>query len=145
MNGVVYIRTGLMLLASAECTPNIVTCAAAALLTHLVLLLQEFVRVVLFVRDVDALEAVDVPGEAALPDVRLPALDGLEEGVVDEHVLLLGLDEVVPLPPDVLQVGEDVDVAAGRDLTHHGVEDDVAARPSHAGAGRINKAEDVLV
>ena len=88
----------------------------------------------LLVGDVDALEAVDVPGEAALADVRLAALDGLGQCVVQEDVLLLRLDEVVPLPPDVLQVREHVDVAARRDLPHHGVQHDVAARPADARA-----------
>ena len=86
----------------------------------------------LLVRDIHALEAVDVPGEAALADVGLAALDGLGQRVVDEDVLLLRLDEVVPLPSDVLQVRENVDVAPGRDLTHHGVQDDVTARSAYA-------------
>ena len=42
---------------------------------------------VLLVRDVDALEAVDVPWQAGLVDVSLPGLDGLHEGVVNENVL----------------------------------------------------------
>ena len=88
----------------------------------------------LLVGDVHALEAVDVPGEAALADVGLAALDGLGQRVVDEDVLLLRLNEVVPLPPDVLQVREHVDVAARRDLSHHGVQHDVAARSTDARA-----------
>ncbi len=101
------------------------------MLPHLILLLQYLGRVVLFVRDVDALQVVDVPakkrpsanpishifceilefnpkrhfphcnfvfffaslpGQASLCDVRLPALDGLRQRVVDEDVLLLSLD-----------------------------------------------------
>ena len=90
----------------------------------------------LLVGDVHALEAVDVPGEAALADVGLAALDGLGQRVVDEDVLLLRLDEVIPLPSDVLQVREHVDVAARRDLPHHGVQHDVAARSADARAGK---------
>jgi hypothetical protein len=42
---------------------------------------------VLFVRHVDALEAVDVPGQAGLVDVSLAGLDGLDESIVNENVL----------------------------------------------------------
>jgi hypothetical protein len=42
---------------------------------------------VLLVRHVDALEAVDVPGQAGLVDVSLAGLDGLDESVVNENVL----------------------------------------------------------
>lgn len=94
---------------------------------------------ILLVRDVDALEAVDVPGEAALADMCLTGLNSLGQRVVDEHVLLLGLDQMVPLVPDVLEEGEDVEVAPGLDLAHHGVEDHVAAGPAHAGAEKRKK------
>ena len=59
--------------------------------------LENFARVRPIVRHVNALEAVDVLGEAGLGDVGLPGLDGLHQGVVDEAVLLLSLDEAVPL------------------------------------------------
>ena len=59
--------------------------------------LENFARIRPLVRHVNALEAVDVLGEAGLGDVRLPGLDGLHQGVVDEAVLLLCLDEAVPL------------------------------------------------
>ena len=67
------------------------------MITHLVLFLENFARVRSIVRHVNALEAVDVLGEAGLGDVGLPGLDGLHQGVVDEAVLLLSLDEAVPL------------------------------------------------
>ena len=67
---------------------------------HLVLLLQDLVGMGLVVRDVDALQAVDVLGQAGLGDVCLAGLDGLHEGVVDEDVLLLGLNEPVALRSD---------------------------------------------
>jgi hypothetical protein len=102
--------------------------------THPVLLLHDLVGVVLLVSDVDALQAVNVPREASFSNVRLSALDGLHERVVYEHVLLLRLHEVVPLPADVLQVGEDVGVAARSDLAHHGVERDVAAGAAYTSA-----------
>ena len=110
---------------------------------YLVLLLQNLGRVVLLVRDVDALQAVDVPGQTALVDVSLAGVDGLVQGVVDEDVLLLGLDEVVALAADVLEKGEDVDVTAGLDLPHHRVQADVAARSAHSGAEKRTKNEEL--
>ena len=108
----------------------------SALPTHLVLFFQNFAGVRLLVGHVDALEAVDVLGKTGLGDVGLPGLDGLHQGVVDEDVLLLGLDEAVPLFPDMLEVGEDVQVGPGDDLLQHGVDHDVAASPSHSGTER---------
>ena len=43
---------------------------------------------------------MDVLGKTRLGDVGLPGLDGLHQGVVDEHVLLLGLHQAVTLLPD---------------------------------------------
>ena len=104
--------------------------------THLVLFFQNFARVRLLVRHVNTLEAVDVLGETGLGDVSLPGLDGLHQGVVDEDVLLLRLDEAVPLFPDVLEVGEDVEVRPGDDLLQHGVDRNVAASPTNTGTER---------
>lgn len=59
----------------------------------------------------------------------LPGLDGLNQGVVYEAVLLLSLYQAIPLGPDVLQEGEDVEVTPGQDLLEHRVDDDVAAGP----------------
>ena len=91
---------------------------------------------VLLIGDIDALEPVDVAWEAALADVGLTRLDGLGQRIVDEHVLLLSLDQVVPLVPDVLEEREDVEVAPGLDLPHHRVQDNVAARSANASAGK---------
>ena len=104
--------------------------------THLVLFFQNFARVRFLVGHVNALEAVDVLGKTGLGDVGLPGLDGLHQGVVDEDVLLLRLDEAVPLFPDVLEVGEDVEVHPADDLLQHGVDHNVAASPSHPGTVR---------
>ena len=94
---------------------------------------QNFARVRLLVRHVNTLETVDVLGKTGLGDVSLPGLDGLHQGVVDEDVLLLSLYEAVPLFPDVLEVGEDVQVGPGDDLLQHGVDHNVAACPPHSG------------
>ena len=55
------------------------------------------------------------------------------------NYLFLGLDEMVTLRPDVLEVAEDVDVAPRLDLPQHGVQHDVAAGPANSGAGKIEK------
>ena len=101
--------------------------------TNLVLFFQNFAGVRLLVGHIDALQAVDVLGKTGLGDVGLPGLDGLHQGVVDEDVLLLSLDEAVPLFPDMLEVGEDVEVRPGDDLLQHGVDHNVAASPTHPG------------
>ena len=67
------------------------------LFTYLVLLLDDLVGLWLLICHIDALEAVDVLGQAGLGDVSLPGLNGLHKGVVDEDVLLLRLDEAVAL------------------------------------------------
>ena len=59
----------------------------------------------------------------------------LRQGVVYKDVLLLRLYEVVALRADVLEKGEDVDVAARLDLAHHRVQHDVAPGATHARAG----------
>ena len=48
-----------------------------------------------------------------LCDVCLPRLDGLDQGIVDEDVLLLGLDQVVPLAADVLEEAVHVKLLLG--------------------------------
>ena len=69
-------------------------------------------------------------------DVCLAALDGLQECVMEEDVLLLCLHKEVALRPDVLEETEDVQLSLGPDHLHHRVEDDVGARSTHAGAGK---------
>ena len=104
--------------------------------TNLVLFFQNFAGVRLLVGHINALETVDVLGKTGLGDVSLPGLDGLHQGVVDEDVLLLSLDEAVPLFPDMLEVGEDVQVGPGDDLLQHGVDHNVAASPTNTGTER---------
>lgn len=101
--------------------------------SDLVLFFQNFRWMVLFVRDVDALEAMDVLWQASLVNVGLAGLDGLHQGVVYEGVLFLGLHEVIPLAPYVLQEAEHVDVPSGLNLPQHGIDHHIAASPTHAG------------
>ena len=78
-----------------------ISASISHLSNHLVLFLQNFARVRLLIRHVNALETVDVLGKTRLGDVSLPGLDGLHQGVVDEHVLLLGLHQAVTLLPNM--------------------------------------------
>ena len=66
--------------------------------------------------------------------MRLPGLYGLHQGVVDEDVLVLRLDQVVPLLPDVEEVREDVNVRPRYDLLQHRMDDNVAASPADTSA-----------
>ena len=66
----------------------------------------------LVVGNIDTLQSVDVLGKTGFSDMRLPGLYGLHQGVVDEDVLVLRLDQVVPLLPDVEEVREDINVGS---------------------------------
>ena len=82
---------------------------------------------------------MQVPAQEGAVDVRLATLHHLQQGVMQEHVLLLRLHQEVTLRPDVLQEAEDVQLALGTDHPHHGVEHDVGARPTHAGAAQTGQ------
>lgn len=100
---------------------------------YLVLFLQNFRRVVLLIGDVNALQTVNVSWQDCFVDVSFASLDDLNEGVVDEDVLLFSLDQVISLSPDVLQVAEDVDIPSGLNLPQHGIHDNVASGSSNSG------------
>ena len=78
------------------------------------------------------------PQEGAV-DVRLATLDGFQQSVMQEDVLLLSLHQEVALCPDVLEEAEDVQLALGPDHSSHRVQHDVGPRPTHAGAARRDK------
>ena len=65
---------------------------------------------ILFVRDVDTLQSVDISRQTSFVDVSFPCLNSLHQGVVYKDVLLLRLNQVVSLLPDVLQVAKHIDV-----------------------------------
>ena len=67
-----------------------------------------------------------------LGELGFAALDRLEEHIVDEYELLLGLHQVVPLLPDVFEERVHVYGAAVNDLLHHCVDHDVGAGAAHA-------------
>ena len=49
--------------------------------------------------DIDTLEAMNVSWQCCFVNVSFPGLNDLNEGVVNEDVLLLGLDQMRPLSP----------------------------------------------
>ena len=82
-------------------------------LNYLVLFFQDFGRVVLLVRHVNTLQAVNVSGQSCFVYMRLASLNDLNQGVVNEDILLFSLHQMSSLSPDVLQVTENVDVTPG--------------------------------
>ena len=107
--------------------------------TYLVLFLKNFWWVIFLICDINALEAVNVSGQGSFVNVSFSSLNDLNEGVMNENVLLLGLHQMSSLSPDVLQVAKDVDVPSGLDLPQHGVQHNVATRSSNSSAA--NKIE----
>lgn len=79
---------------------------------------------------------LDVGEEAAGGDLRVAAGDRLQQGVVDEAVLILRLNHVVPLGAHQCHVTVDVHRLLVLDALQHGVDDDEAAGAAHAGAER---------
>ena len=63
-------------------------------------------------------------------DVRLADRDGLGEDVVEEHVLLFGLDQLSPLTLGVFEECDEVQLAFGFHLLQHRVDDDEDAASS---------------
>lgn len=66
--------------------------------------------------------------------MRLSRLDGFIDCIVNEHVLLLRLNQMVSLSANVFQIGEHIHVAAARNLPHHCVQSDEAAGAANASA-----------
>ena len=77
---------------------------------YLVLFLQDFWRVVLLIRNVNTLQAVNVSWQSCFVYMRFTSLNDLNEGVVNEDILLFSLHQMSSLSPNVLQVTENVDV-----------------------------------
>lgn len=78
---------------------------------------------------------VQVPGR----DLGGAAGDGLLERVVNEDILVFRLDHVVPLSAHERHVTVDVHRLLVFDSLQHGVDDDEAAGPTHAGTVSHNR------
>jgi len=86
------------------------------------------------VDDVRGEQIDDVVGHISVANACVAKFDGLEERVVQENVLLLGLHQEISLSANVPEEAVDVDLALGSDLLQHGVQHDVGASAAHAGA-----------
>lgn len=82
---------------------------------------------------------VQVPGG----DLGVPAGHGLQQRIVNEDVLVLRLDHVVPLRAHQRDVAIDIEGLLMLDTLRHGVDHDEAACATHSSAvrdrGRENK------
>lgn len=67
-------------------------------------------------------------------DLRVARLHGLKEGIVDEDVLVLGLDHVVALGAEARHVAVDVDRPLVFDAFQHRVDDDERTRTTDSRA-----------
>ena len=76
--------------------------------------------------------------EMAGRDLRVAGLDGLEQRVVDEDVLVLRLHHVVPLRPKASHVTIDIDRPLVFDALQHRVDDNERARSADARASSPN-------
>ena len=70
---------------------------------------------------------MNVLGKTRFSDMCLAGLYGFHQGIMNEHILVLSLDQVVPLFPDVKKVREDINICSGYDLLQHGMNHNVAA------------------
>ena len=81
-------------------------------------------------------ELLYVSVEVSRRDLRVAGLDGLEQRVVNEDVLVLGLDHVVALGAQTRHVAVDVDRPLVLDALQHCVDDDERTRPPNTRASR---------
>lgn len=77
-------------------------------------------------------ELLDVGVQVARRHLRVAAGGGLQEGFVDEDVLVLGLNHVVPLGTHARHMAVDVHGLLVLHALQHGVNHDEAASPANA-------------
>lgn len=77
-------------------------------------------------------ESVQIRFIIVLVELGLATLDRLEQGVVNEYELLFGLNQIIPLVTYVLQECVYVNGGFRLYLLHHGVNDYVSSRATHA-------------
>ena len=84
-------------------------------------------------------QLLDVSGQVAGRNLCVAALDGLQQGVVDEDVLVFCLHHVVALCTQAGHVTVNVHSLLVLDAFQHGVDDDESSRAAHAGTARERK------
>ena len=89
-------------------------------------------------------EFLDVCVQVAGQHLGVAAGCRLQQGLVDEDVLVLGLDHVVPLGAHARHVAVDVHGLLVLHALQHGIDHDEAACPAHAstGGGREREIEE---
>jgi len=79
--------------------------------------------------------------KTARRDLGVAGLDRLDERVVDEHVLVLGLHHVVALRAKTRHVSVDVERLLVLDAFQHRVDHDHRSSTTHSSAARINRSK----
>ena len=82
---------------------------------------------------------LDVSSQVAGRNLCVAALDGLQQGVVDEDVLVFRLHHVVALRTQAGHVTINVHSLLVLDAFQHGVDDDEGSSAAHAGTARERK------
>ncbi len=86
-------------------------------------------------------ELLDVGVQVACRHLSVAAGGGLQEGFVDEDVLVLGLDHVVPLGTHACHMAVDVYRLLVLHALQHGIDHDEAASPTHTRTDRERERE----
>ena len=79
-------------------------------------------------------QLLDVGVEVAGGHLRVSTRGGLQQRLMDEHILVLSLHHVIALRPHARHVAVDVHRLLMLHPLQHGVDDDEAARAAHARA-----------
>lgn len=89
-------------------------------------------------------QLLDVGVQVSRRHLRVAAGGGLQQGFVDEDVLVFGLDHVVSLGSHARHMAVDVHGLLVLHALQHGIDHDEAAGPAHAGAdggGRTQRSD----
>jgi len=94
---------------------------------------------------VNTAEPLQMSVETARRDLGDAGLDRLDERVVDEHVLVLGLHHVVALRPQTRHVPVDVQRLLVFEAFEHRVDHNHSAGPTHSGTSTYTSTYYTLV
>ena len=81
-------------------------------------------------------QSLDVVGQVACRDLSVAALHSLQQSIMDEDVLILGLNHVVPLCTQAGHMTVDVNRLLMLDALQHGINDDEGSSASHTSTER---------
>lgn len=89
----------------------------------------------------DLRQPLDVGVQVPSGDLSVPTGHGLQKCIMNEDVLVLCLDHIVPLGAHQRDVAVDVDGLLMLDSLRHGVDHDEAARAAHSSTGAKTHGE----